>query len=219
MTYLARLEVAGAFAIIANTAPSAVYHIFNPDVLAEYRYELSPVVQEKDEAYYFDVNNLTSCQILQSTLHEVLRFHGGQTFLRKVMEDHMLDDKYILLKKGSALISPATVQHFDPLVWGANSDTFLDAVRKHDKKCHRRHLRGFGGGHHLCPGRHFAMTEVLGFAALVIMRFDLIPAEGTWTALKTGKISSRGSAVAMPDNDMNITISPRSKAHWKVFLG
>lgn len=61
--------------------------------------------------------------------------------------------------------------------------------------------------------------EVLSFAALVIVIFDLMPVERTLTALKTGKLRSRDSSVAMPDNDMNITISPRGKAHWQSVLG
>lgn len=225
---LARLEVAGAFAIIANTVPTAfwvLYHIFSdPGILEECRRELSLIVQKRGNTCYLDINSIKpSCHILQSTFHEVLRFHGVQISLRKVMEDHVLDDRF-LLKKGSALMMPATVQHFDPSVWGPNAGTFdhkrfaRASSRNTKANVNRNTFRGFGGGRHLCPGRHFATTEILAFAALVILRFDLAPAEGTWTALKTDKLSSRGSAVTMPDNDMKVIISPRGDEHWEVFL-
>ncbi|KAI1473056.1 cytochrome P450 [Daldinia caldariorum] len=43
---------------------------------------------------------------------------------------------------------------------------------------HPAAFRAFGGGKTLCPGRHFAMNEILVFVALVVLQFDMKPARG-----------------------------------------
>jgi cytochrome P450 len=223
---VARLEVAGAFGTISNSAPAAfwlLYHLFShPHILEECRRELSTLVEERDETCYLNANGIPKqCPTILSSFNEVLRYHGVQVSLRKVVEDHALDDKY-LLKEGSALMMPATVQHFDPQIWGPNSGEF-DHKRfiptGHDgskKGAQRAAFRGFGGGHHLCPGRHFATTEIVAFAALVILRFDMTPVVGAWTVLKTDKLSSKGSAVTLPDSDLEVRITPRDSKPWVV---
>ncbi|KAL2131449.1 hypothetical protein VTI74DRAFT_5097 [Chaetomium olivicolor] len=40
---------------------------------------------------------------------------------------------------------------------------------------HPASFRAFGGGKTLCPGRHFAFSEVLAFAALLVTHFDFLP--------------------------------------------
>lgn len=222
---VARLEVAGAFGTISNSAPTAfwlLYHLFsNPCVLEECRNELSTLIEERNDAFYVDMNGVPrQCPTIVSSFNEVLRYHGVQVSLRKVVEDHALDERF-LLKKGSALMMPATVQHFDRQIWGPNSETFDHKrfIRSTDndsskKGAQRAAFRGFGGGHHLCPGRHFATTEIVSFAAMVILRFDIIPVTGTWAAMKTDRLSSKGSAVTMPDTDVDVKIIPRSTKAW-----
>ncbi|KAK7731948.1 hypothetical protein SLS63_005246 [Diaporthe eres] len=125
---VARLEVAGAFGTTSNSAPTAfwlLYHLFsNPCVLEECRNELSTLIEERNNAFYVDMNGVPrQCPTIVSSFNEVLRYHGVQVSLRKVVEDHALDERF-LLKKGSALMMPATVQHFDRQIWGPNSETF-----------------------------------------------------------------------------------------------
>lgn len=224
---VARLEVAGAFGVISNSAPTAfwlLYHIFSqPHILEECRRELSTIVQERNKSSYLDTGMIPQASpTLISSFNEVLRYHGVQVSLRKVMEDHMLDGRF-LLKKGSALMMPATVQHFDPAIWGPNPGAFDHRrfighnVRGSTKSGQRAAFRGFGGGHHLCPGRHFATTEITTFAAMVILRFDMVPATGRWTTLETEKLSSKGSAVTLPDNDLDVRVTARSERPWIMF--
>ncbi|KAK3316322.1 cytochrome P450 [Apodospora peruviana] len=42
---------------------------------------------------------------------------------------------------------------------------------------HPAAFRAFGGGKTLCPGRHFATNEILAFVAMIVLTFDLEPAE------------------------------------------
>ncbi|KAI2610292.1 cytochrome P450 [Hypoxylon fragiforme] len=47
------------------------------------------------------------------------------------------------------------------------------ATNKNNTAYHPAAFRAFGGGKTLCPGRHFAMNEILAFVALVVLRFDM----------------------------------------------
>lgn len=207
LTELARLELAGAFASIENTAPTAfwfIYRVFsNPLVFQDCKAELLSLVCERNGICYVDVDDIKNlCPIFQSTLHETIRYHSVAISARKVTEDYMLD-KY-LLKRGSTLLIPATVPHFDEHVWGSDVGTFnhtrfSDESSKTAKTgAKRTAFRGFGGGFHLCPGRHFAVTEMLSLVAMMILRFDLTPVDGTWEALEDGKGVSKGTAAVKP---------------------
>lgn len=62
------------------------------------------------------------------------------------------------------LMLPASVQHTNVSAWGEDADNF-DYMRfvpkPGQKKLNRLAFRAFGGGHVLCPGRHFASTEIM----------------------------------------------------------
>ena len=229
---IAKLEVAGAFSIITNSYPTAfwlLYHIFSdPACLEDCRFELARLVRERDGLCYLDIESIkTSSPTLYSTFYEVMRYYGVAQSIRMVLEDHKLDNVY-LLRKGSLVMMPATVQHFDPSVWGSNINQF-DCKRftkplsdgtgyTFDFKANTRGaFRGFGGGLHLCPGRHFATNEILSLVALLILRFDIIPAgDGKWPVIHTDSLSSKGSAVIMPDNDLDVILCPRENKKWAI---
>lgn len=59
----------------------------------------------------------------------------------------------------------------------------------------------------MCPGRHFASTEILAFAALMIAQFDFEPVKGSWVTSKTEKAGAHAT-VAPPDTDVEVRISP-----------
>ncbi|KAI1775455.1 cytochrome P450 [Hypoxylon cercidicola] len=101
------------------------------------------------------------------------------------MEDTMFDNRY-LLKKGATVMTAAPIQHTDASIWGrtvGNFDhrRFLRVPGK--RRVNPAVFRSFGGGTTLCPGRHFVSTEVMSFAALMLLRFDVKPAakDGKWT--------------------------------------
>lgn len=151
------------------------------------RQGLFALVEEQNETCYVDANGIPKhCSTIVSSFNEVLRYHDVQVSTRKVVEDHTPGDK-VLLKQGNALTIPATVQHSDTRNWGPDAGEF-DLKRfmrpaGHDgskKGAQRATFRGLGGGHHLCPGRHFATAEMIAVAALFILRFAITPVLGTW---------------------------------------
>ncbi|PQE15686.1 cytochrome p450 protein [Rutstroemia sp. NJR-2017a BBW] len=181
-----RFDAVNGHAILANTTPTAfwtIYHVLSdPAILKEVRAAVEPLVSKSKDGsltYEIDISHIRDIPILKSVLHEALRHYAGGTGTRIVLEDTMLDGKY-LLKKGSFIFMPNQAYHFDEESWGSDVDEF-DAHRFMKPKPHLPGaFRGFGGGVNLCPGRFFAMNENLAMCAMLVMRYDIKPVGGTW---------------------------------------
>ncbi|XXH00830.1 hypothetical protein Hte_007181 [Hypoxylon texense] len=218
----ARIELGGSQAILSNTIPATfwmIYHMFsNPAVLKDVKAELYEGVREDKGVCTIDLSHVkSSCPILLSTFKEMMRHNSSSSATRIAMEDHLLDGKY-LFKKGSTIMMPAMVQHTDRSIWGDDTQEFnhLRFVRQPGvKRTNPVAFRGFGGGTTLCPGRHFASTEILMFSALMVLRFDLEPADGKWIAPPTAK-SPLVNALPVPDNDISTVIRPTNDKMWNV---
>lgn len=222
-----RGELANTFAVLGNSTPCALwvlFHIFSDDrVLADVRGEVQAMVKVRaeDGVNCIDLATIrTSCPILLSTFQETLRFRAVNTGSRVVLEDVLLND-HILLKKGSMLMVPANVQHTDTAEWGDDANHFdhMRFVNKPgQKKPNRVAFRAFGGGHELCPGRHFASTEIMALAALLVLRFDVVPTSngGKWVepAFKSSPVQL---GFPIPDEDIDVELRPRDPSQrWQV---
>lgn len=230
----ARGEVGACMALLNNTIPGIfwlIYHIYSdPVVLRDIREELlmnAVRIEEDTDMRTIDlVRAQSSCPILQSTVQELFRFRGvGTGMARSVLEDQVLREQY-LLKKGSLVFAPNSVQHFKASLWGTDCDRFN----------HRRFLRPgggatvtkstsalriFGGGTTYCPGRHFASGQLLVFAAIVALQADIQPVKGRgWGDVKADKSLGLGIAMgfSMPDDDLEVEISPTSDQLLQVKL-
>lgn len=226
---IARIEVGAAIGLLSNTKPAAfwlLYHLCSdPEILGCCRQELFKAVHidAAQGTATVDVTRIkSSCPLLFSTFKEVFRFHGMGIAIRKIVEDETLANQY-LLKKDSFLLIPATVQHNMQSVWGRNVEEFdhrrfsqTSNIGK-NKRPNPVAFRGFGGGSTLCPGRHFAATEILVFASLAILRFDILPLDGQWVK-PTVKNSKPGLALHQPDDDIEIELRPTdiSDLRWIV---
>lgn len=210
---IAKFEIGGIVAIMSNTIPAAfwvLYHaISDADVLAELRKEILACCRLEEDTYTLDITEVkASCPLLLSILKESLRFHGTGTSVRIVMQDHLLDGKY-LLKKGGVVMIPGPVQHTSKLAYGESIDEFQH--RRFVRSPGRKRptpvaFRGFGGGTTLCPGRHFASTEVLAFVALAIVRLNFEPTQGEWVRPNTDKAGMAGT-IAPPNDDIEVRVS------------
>jgi cytochrome P450 len=242
---IARFEVGGVVAIAVSTVPAAfwmLYYVYsNPDILELLRQEVGAILETKSvEASPGTVTRTlnitelrTTCPLLTSTFQETLRHASLGAAVRLVTEDTVLDG-HILLKKGSLVEIPAHVVHFDSTIWGS-SVTAFDASRfvlnpnvksstkpKNDqadnkKKPHPGDFRAFGGGRNLCPGRHFAATEILALVAMMVMRYDLHVVttsngrhneSGRWK-MPTSVKSGLAAAVREPDEDIDVEVRLR----------
>ncbi|KAK9778547.1 putative Cytochrome P450 [Seiridium cardinale] len=77
-------------------------------------------------------------------------------------------------------------------------------------------FRAFGGGHILCPGRHFASREIMAFATLLVLQFDVVPARGTWVE-PTWRNPPAQAGFPVPDEDIEVELRPRDlNKKWTV---
>ena len=218
-------------AVLGNTLPTAFWWVLrlysDPKVYSACREEvLAQVVRTTDqdgtEVRTLDVTALkTSCPLLNSAFKEVLRREAIGSNIRGISEDHMLDGKY-LLRKGGLIFFPLASQHFDHDRWGADAeeycfDRFADKTRP---RVANNAFRTFGGGTTLCPGRHFVTTELLAFAAMLLLRFEVLPTSGKWV-IPTSLNADMVTSMPPPDNDVDVEIRKRAddkgvKWVWKL---
>ncbi|KAI0854944.1 cytochrome P450 oxidoreductase [Xylaria cubensis] len=230
----ARGEVGACMALLNNTIPGAfwlIYHIYSDvTVLQDIRHELITNAvrlensDEDDGTRMIDAESvLSACPVLQSTMQEVFRFRGiGTGMVRSVLEDQILDSQFYL-KKGSLIFAPNSVQHFAPSFWGGDCEEF-DYRRFLPKAAggraaNAKFLRIFGGGGAYCPGRHFASSLLLIFAALVSLQLEIQPTQGQkWEDITTEKAFGLGIATGflVPDHDLEVEISALSNKKWLV---
>ena len=222
---IARFEVGNTIAILVNTAPAVFWMLFylysNPAVLQDCRNEIESVISDAKEINgtrrTIDITSVKQdCPILTSTFQEVLRQRTLGAQVRQVMQDTMLDGRY-LLKKDVTLIMPSLVVHTDPAIWGPdvsefNHKRFVKENRiQSSQRLNPKSLRAFGGGTTLCPGRHFATTEILATVVMFILRYDLIPLQNRWTPPKTEK-TNIAAVVMEPDTDITVRVLPRESS-------
>ncbi|KAI1129342.1 cytochrome P450 [Nemania abortiva] len=220
----AHVEIGQIAAGVVNTAPSAfwmVWQVFSDAaVLADCQKEVSQLVQiGPDGVCSIDLAQVrTHCPLLVSTWQEVLRFHGISVAARIVQEDTLVDDQYFL-KSGGVVLMPNAVIHSDESLWGPTARQFNHKrfLKTEKDKSHRYPVaafRGFGGGHVLCPGRHFASTEVLALVALLLVRFDIHPIGGKWA--EPAKHNAMDRAFPLLKKDVGVEMISKSDQKWHV---
>lgn len=224
VTDIARFEVGGSVAILVNTAPAVFWMLLlaysHPGLLEDLRKEIGQMMTEQtrngETVRSLDITSLkTSCPLITSTFQEVLRFRSMGTSVRQVMQDTVLDDKW-LLKKDCMIQMPSRVIHKDESIWGSDVDEFnprrfmKDEPQKTQdgRRPNATAFRAFGGGTTLCPGRHFATNEILAVVTMCIMRYDMTPTNGEWSLPDTQN-TNVASVVMEPDTDVPVEISPR----------
>ena len=227
---MGRLEVGTLIGILVNTVPATFYlllHVFaSQPLLRSLRAELeaNAICKECDKTILNMSAMRERCALLRSTFQETLRMYSEMASSRLVMEDTMLDGRF-LLTKGSIPQMPNSVYHTDKSVWGDLSFqprrfmvqdlTSKDPSAKEDKKQNTTKrsaavasYRPFGGDSTLCPGRHFAAMEIMGLAALIVWRFDLSPPRGKWT-IPESKQDSVVEGVFPPMKDVLVSFNKR----------
>ncbi|KAI2469101.1 cytochrome P450 [Annulohypoxylon bovei var. microspora] len=217
---LARGELGNIAGIATSTMRSVFwlfYHVVSdPKLLGLCRSEVAQLAQNDSKPEEIDLAHVsTDCPVLLAAWHEVQRVHADPIFLRVVMQDFLLDGRY-LLKKGSSVLIPAGVIHQDSGTWGSTSldfnyERFLVDGRM---KQYSGAVLTFGAGASMCPGRHFVSVEILQLVAMLIMRLDIQPAGGgKWTM--PSKHLMLNVAFPTPSPDVEVEVLPRAGPVWQ----
>lgn len=235
----AKFEIGTVLALAVSTIPSAfwmLYYVFSNSKLLEIlREEVAACLETTTVndnmgkvTRTLDIVKLrTACPILTSTFKETLRHAAMGASLRLVTEDTIINEQYFL-RKNSIIQIPAHVVHSDPVIWGPtvadfDESRFIPSATKEPVKSANKRgirkgrslhgaLRPFGGGKNLCPGRHFATTEILALTSMMIMRYNLAHQEHDkqWTKPKSER-SSLAAVIREPDEDVEVKVSPRGE--------
>ncbi|KAL8803317.1 MAG: hypothetical protein Q9200_006275 [Gallowayella weberi] len=237
---IARFEIGSIMGVLVNSTPTLFWlliHIYsNPTLLSDLRSEMWAQTMWKcnqtpeSKTCSIDVPTLHQrYPLLASTYQETLRFHTHNSSSRMVMQDSVLAKRY-RLKAGSIILIPGATIHALPSLWGEDADQFnpcrfLKSTREEDKrKQHPGAFRSFGGGVSLCPGRHFATTEICAAAAMFVSRFDMSPVDADWKevdwpipSMEVGRITS---AIPLPKGGISVKVGVREHMEeWEWSFG
>jgi cytochrome P450 len=199
---IGKMEITALHGAIANTvsimfwllaavfSDKALSRTIATEALAISTEEVSP---EGKRVFTIDASRLTSaCPNLVATFNETLRLNNQQLGTRLITADTVVSDpvthtRYVL-KAGNVVQMPSGPMHNSTEIWGANASSFdhtrfLKTSAKSDidpeiEKLRKKAFLPFGGGKHLCPGRMFAFTEILGTCALLSVGFDMEALDG-----------------------------------------
>jgi cytochrome P450 len=239
---IADFEIAMLYAAVTNSVPSSFwflsYIVSSPSLLTEIRAEVSEIVTRRTvngvDTVEMDITGFQKkCPLLCSAWEETLRLIDSSSSVRMVIKDTMFDGRY-LLKAGSVVQMPSGVTHNSPDIWGEDAATFnprrfirsegkQDLAARERRKVQTQGYFPFGGGKHLCPGRHFAFTEVMSFVATLAYGFDISMADGSGS-LKLPKPAKQkmGTGTRKPETDVKILIKRREEfkdVKWTYFVG
>ncbi|VUC24494.1 unnamed protein product [Clonostachys rosea] len=190
------------YTINENSVTSAfwlIFHILNDqDLLDRVDNEIKEsLTSPKDSGSDIDLDILLNKPLLQSCFAETLRLHVSSAALRiNRFEDYHLSN--FVIKKNQSVLIPTRPSAMNEERWSAwgnglkkplqefDGERFLtEAPPKDGQKAGSKpnltfSLDGtaglwvpFGGGHHICPGRHFAKMEMLGTLAVLLGSYDL----------------------------------------------
>ncbi|KAL8883989.1 MAG: hypothetical protein Q9215_007866 [Flavoplaca cf. flavocitrina] len=228
---IARFEIGSIMGVLVNSTPTLFWlltHIYrDPGLLAEIRAEISAGSMKRTMALdgsvkcTLDVPSLKEMvPLLLSVYQETLRFHTHNSSSHKIIQDTILAKRYHL-KAGSIIQMPGATIHALPSIWGNdahqfNPRRFVKSASHVDKlKVQPGAFRSFGGGVSLCPGRHFAATEICAAAAMVVARFDMVAVNSNgdlvdWQipAMEIGRITS---SIPLPKGDVRVKVSARKE--------
>ncbi|KAM0344753.1 hypothetical protein ACHAPU_007125 [Fusarium lateritium] len=165
-----------------------LYILDRPDLLSRIRAEAGAAVvvglgMGKKTAIFNIAEFDTKLPLLVSCYRETMRLVNQSVSMRRILEDITLntpEGNTYILKKGTDMQLPAGVAHYEQSVWGDdvkafNPERFLASSKgsPDDERKRKAAYIPFGGGRHLCPGRNFAFAEIVGFAAALLLGFDI----------------------------------------------
>jgi hypothetical protein len=205
------LLITGLGPNVTAAATWLIHHILADDQrLSIVRREIDEFVA-KSGGFIDLVQVSEECPRLQATWYEVLRFHGGFTLGRYIREDTTLAGQY-LLKKGSYVLAPLRPYHYDHQIWGSNVDEFIpERFLKADgsiDEIQRRNLRVYGVFGTLCPGRYLAVHMAMMLTIRLLLKFDVIPVDKTYTVPAESKDNLAG--LPTPAWDVEVCLTPRT---------
>ena len=178
----------------------------------------------------------TCCPLFSSVFRETLRMTGSVNSTRYVAQDTKVTNsstgESYVLKKDSVVQIASNVIHFRSL-WGSDAQSFnprrflstgdkakskagtgklqdpAAPYRDKDGKIYGSAFRSFGGGNNICPGRHFAQTEIMALTSLFVAGFEVEGVDGSGYKMPPCEDFKLMLGVIKPGRDVEVDINRR----------
>ncbi|KAI1320986.1 cytochrome P450 [Xylariaceae sp. FL0255] len=186
----------------------------------------SGAVSESDRHGIFRDLMMQSCPLLNSVFNEVVRVYSTGASVRHTTRNVTIGNKRV--PAGTDIIMPHRQLLVDQGAFGedahiVNPERFIGSGK--GRSLERHHFyRPFGGGTSMCSGRITGRYEVMGFAAIVLHRYNLeLVKEGAMAFDGTVGIPlpridlkkpSLGVSKQVEGDDMIVEVRKRSTALW-----
>lgn len=234
-------ELGMLFVSITNAIPTLFWMIFyvfhDAQLVADLQKELLECLEEGKDAHgqrecvFQPTKFSATCPLLISTYQEVMRMTNRQLGTRTVLEDTYISFTPIgdatgtpityLLKKGTHIQMPSMITSYAPATWGKDAHMFdprrfIGNKEKERERLQKRAFTPFGGGKHLCPGRHFAYAEILGTVAALVLGFEIMTPEGgrvTVPSINNSLVEAVGKPVQAVQQ--NLLANIRRRPGWE----
>lgn len=184
-----------------------IYILSNPKLVHDLREEVSTVTTTTTNTHgarkmIINTSKFEKhCPVLCSSYQESMRLSNKNMSIRVARDDTLISssDGTFFLPKNSILFLPSSLHTTDTGIWGSDANSFdprrfikkqatsagageesspAEAGADKDlKSLQKKSFFPFGGGRHLCPGRHFAFAEILGFVAVLVSGYDVAMAD------------------------------------------
>lgn len=219
---VARNNLGVFFATVGNSIQAVFWTLLNLMQDQKAYQACSEAVQRVAERrekgrMWFTLEELDELMILQSAFFETLRMYQALFVTRQAVEDFCLNPKETegpkyMIEKGTMIMVFPNLMHMDPEIFDIPEtfqyDRFLDpdALTKQGTRL-STHLRPFGGGVHMCPGRKFIGYEARALLAMLLLKYEMRIRPGE---TRPGiDFSRQGLSVSVPERDVEIEIKRR----------
>jgi cytochrome P450 len=210
---------------VVNTAPTLFWliaHVWtDAELISRVREEVLGVVQLIDggNEAVVDVTQLEDkCPLLTSCFRETVRLSNQISGNRYAKQDVVVrddsDGREYLIKNGTHVMWSTKNLHRSRDVWGDDAGRFrADRLLGQTlSKSQRQNFLPFGGGKHLCPGRHFAAVETQGLAIVLALGFEIEGLSKDDTIMGTPPMSS---AVPNPTKSQGRDVHISRRKGWE----
>ncbi|RDW80338.1 cytochrome P450-12 [Coleophoma crateriformis] len=234
---VAQAEVMLPVAATTNSVPTMYWLICSlfakPALVDRIREEVLPLLEKGGDSdpdvVTINISRLErECPLLVSCYREIMRLFNQNVSMRRILADTTINDgkgNSYLLKKGVDVQIASGIVHRMQGIWGDdvlefNPERFLPPTGKsagqvEKEKTKKNAYIPFGGGQHLCPGRNFALAEILAISSALVVGFDLTPIGMDFDQMKA-QPAVLANAVAKPANDgEGLGIKLRRRKGWE----